>query len=439
MMKRFHALLLASALAFASSAPHAADLLEIFKQARQQDPVYQAAAADLRARMEAKPQARSGLLPNIGASANYSRNRFDPKHAEATYSTTENYALELRQSLFHRDRLLRLDQADYLIAQAEADYAAATQALVLRVSDAYFATLAAHDTLRFATAEKDAITRQLDQAQQRFEVGLTAITDVHESQAAYDLVFSREIEAQAQLDNAYEALRELAGMRPPALAALSTELPLVEPVPQSPDAWVETALEQNLALVATMARLAVRQYEIGIQRAGHLPTLDLTAGYGYRDQALTSVGAQNIEREEASVGLELNIPIYSGGLTSSRTREARERFQEGQAHVESARRNAERQVRDAFRGITADISQVRALDQALQSTRTALRAQEAGLEVGTRTTVDVLNAQRELYRAERDRAQARYTYLLNGLRLKQAAGILDAEDLVPINNYLYLQ
>lgn len=434
MMKRFHALLLASALAFASSAPQAADLLEIFEQARQQDPVYQAAAADLRARMEARPQARSGLLPNIGAGANYSRNRFDPKDAEANYSTNQTWGLELRQSLFHRDRLLQLDQADFLIAQAEADFAAATQGLVLRVSEAYFATLAAHDTLRFARAEKDAITRQLDQAQQRFEVGLTAITDVHETQAAYDLALSREIEAQAQLDNAYEALRELTGSRPRTLAVLSTDLPLLGPDPEAPDAWVDTALEQNLALVSAMAGLGVRQEEVRIQRAGHLPTLDLTASYTNQDQNFG--GIQQIEREDSSVGLELNIPIYSGGLTSSRTREARERFQEAQAQVEGVRRNAERQVRDAYRGVTADISQVRALDQALQSSRTALRAQEAGLEVGTRTTVDVLNAQRELFRAERDRAQARYTYLLNGLRLKQAAGILEAEDLVPINDRL---
>ena len=436
MMKRFHALLLASALALAAPMSQGANLLEIYEQARHSDPTYQAAAADLRARLEVKPQARSGLLPNVGFTGSISRDRFDPRGAPSSSSTTEVYGLVLRQSLFHRDRLLLLGQADYLIAQAEADYAAATQALVLRVSEAYFATLAAHDTLRFAEAEKNAITRQLDQAQQRFEVGLTAITDVHETQAAFDLAVSREIEAQAQLDNAYEALRELAGMRPQALAVLSTDLPLVEPAPQSPDAWVDTALEQNLALVSAMAGLAVRQEEVRIQRAGHLPTLDLTAGYGYRDQALTSAGAQNIEREEGSIGLELNIPIYSGGLTSSRTREARERFQESQALVDGVRRSAERQVREAFRGVTADISQVRALDQALQSSRTALRAQEAGLEVGTRTTVDVLNAQRELFRAERDRAQARYTYLLNGLRLKQAAGILNAEDLVPINDRL---
>jgi outer membrane protein len=434
MMKRLHAFLLASALALAAPMSQGANLLEIFEQARQQDPVYQAAAADLRARMEARPQARSGLLPNIGAGANYSRNRFDPSDAEANYSTNRSWGLQLRQSLYRQDRLLQLGQADHVIAQAEADYAAATQGLVLRVSEAYFATLAAHDTLRFARAEMDAITRQLDQAQQRFEVGLTAITDVHETQAAYDLAVSREIEAQAQLDNAYEALRELTGSRPRTLAALSTDLPLVGPDPEAPDAWVDTALEQNLALVSAMAGLGVRQEEIRIQRAGHLPTLDLTASYTNQDQNFG--GIQQIEREDSSIGLELNIPIYSGGLTSSRTREARERFQEAQAQVEGVRRNAERQVREAFRGVTADISQVRALDQALQSSRTALRAQEAGLEVGTRTTVDVLNAQRELFRAERDRAQARYTYLLNGLRLKQAAGILDAEDLVPINDRL---
>ena len=434
MMKRFHTFLFASALLLFGSTSQADDLLEIFQQASQHDPVYQAAAANLRARLEVKPQAHSGLLPNVAAGANYNRNRFDPKDAEASYSTNQNWGLELRQSLFRRDRLLQLDQADYLIAQAEADFAAATQGLVLRVSEAYFNTLAAHDNLRFATAEKEAITRQLDQAQQRFEVGLTAITDVHEAQAAYDLAVSREIIALAQLDNAYEALRELTGARPPALAALSSELPLVGPNPEAADPWVDTALQQNLGLVSAMAGLAAQQEEIRIQRAGHLPTLDLTASYTNQDQNFG--GIAQIEREDGSIGLELNIPIYQGGLTRSRTREARERFQEAQALVEAARRSAERQVREAWRGVTTDISQVRALDQALQSSRTALRAQEAGLEVGTRTTVDVLNAQRELFRAERDRAQARYTYLLNGLRLKQAAGILDAADLAPINTHL---
>lgn len=433
-MKRFRTLILASCLMLAAPVSQGANLLEIFEQARQHDPVYQASAADLRARLEARPQARSGLLPNIGAGANYSRNRFDPKDAEASYSTNQNWGLELRQSLYRQDRLLQLGQADHVIAQAEADFAAATQGLVLRVSEAYFNTLAAHDNLRFAIAEKNAITRQLDQAQQRFEVGLTAITDVHEAQAAYDLAVSREIEAQAQLDNAYEALRELTGSRPQALAVLSSELPLVGPEPEAADPWVDTALQQNLGLVSAMAGLAVRQEEVKIQRAGHLPTLDLTASYTNQDQNFG--GIAQIEREDSSVGLELNIPIYSGGLTSSRTREARERFQEAQSLVEAARRNAERQVREAWRGVNADISQVRALDQALQSSRTALRAQEAGLEVGTRTTVDVLNAQRELFRAERDRAQARYTYLLNGLRLKQAAGILEPEDLAPINDHL---
>ena len=434
MMKRLHAFLMASTLALAAPLAWGADLLEIFEQARQQDPVYQAAAADLRARQEALPQARSGLLPNLGAGANYSRNRFDPKNADASYSTNQNWGLQLRQTLYRRDRLLQLDQADYRVAQAEADFAAATQSLVLRVSEAYFNTLAAHDSLRFATAEKEAITRQLDQAQQRFEVGLTAITDVHEAQAAYDLAVSREIVAQAALDNAYEVLRELTGHRPARLAVLTTDLPLEKPEPEAADAWVVTALEQNLGLVSAMAGLAVRQEEIRIQRAGHLPTLDLTASYTNQDQNFG--GIQQIEREDSSIGLELNIPIYQGGLTRSRTREARERFQESQSLVEAARRNAERQVREAWRGVHADISQVRALDQALQSSRTALRAQEAGLEVGTRTTVDVLNAQRELFRAERDRAQARYTYLLNGLRLKQAAGILEPEDLVAINTRL---
>ncbi len=433
-MKRSIALLLASTLTFGAPSASAENLLELYQQAVQSDPTFRAAAADLRARMEAKPQSRSVLLPNVGIVGAYSRERFDPRDSSTNYSTNQSYTLQLRQSLFRYDQYLQLGQADSLIAQAQADYAIASQDLILRVADAYFATLAAQDTLQFAVAEKNAITRQLDQAQQRFDVGLTAITDVHEAQAAYDLAVSREIDAQAQVDNAYEALRELTGSKPKTIAPLVGELPLVKPDPEAPDQWVDTALQQNLSLVSAMAALAVSQEEVKVQRAGHLPTLDLTADYGYQDQNFG--GIATIERDDASIGLELNLPIYQGGLTSSRTREARERFQQAQAQVDAARRNAERQVRDAYRGVTTDISQVKALNQALQSSRTALRAQEAGLEVGTRTIVDVLNAQRTLYGSERDRAQARYTYLLNGLRLKQAAGILGPDDLAQINTRL---
>ncbi len=244
---------------------------------------------------------------------------------------------------------------------------------------------------------------------------------------------SREISAQSALDNAYEALRELTGQRTGTLAPL-VELPLLEPTPASPDDWVETALQQNLALIAAQEELAIRQKEIGIARSGHLPTVDLTADAQYQDQNFGGIAP--IERNDTAIGVELNLPLYQGGLVRSRTREARERFQQAQAQVEQARRSAERATRDAYRGVVSDISQVKALQQALQSNQTALRAQEAGMEVGTRTIVDVLNAQRGLFDAQRNHARARYTYLLNGLRLKQAAGILATEDLVAINQQL---
>lgn len=417
-------------------AAQAESLLDIYEQAEQRDPVLNAAAADRRARLEAKPQSRSALLPNLNLGGSTVRERRDPRNSPVptAYATNLVYSLSLRQTLFRYDQFLQLQQADSRVAQAEADYAAATQDLIVRVAEAYFTTLGAHDNLAFAIAEKNAITRQLDQAKQRFDVGLTAITDVHEAQAAYDLAVSREIEARGLLDNAYEALRELTAGKPESLIPLDNKLPLLRPEPEVPDEWVATALAQNLNLVSALANLDTSKDEVRVQRAGHLPSLDMTADYTYLDQNFG--GLTTLERNDASVGVELNIPIYQGGLTSSRTREARERFQQAQEQVEGARRSAERQTRDAYRGVLTDISQVHALDQALESTRTALRAQEAGLEVGTRTIVDVLNAQRELFGAERDRARARYTYLLNGLRLKQAAGILTREDLAQINQWL---
>ncbi len=413
----------------------AADLNEVYQSARASDPGLRAAEAARLAAGEAVPQGRAGLLPNVGASASVSRTQFNPRNGgDNSYSSDQNYTLSLSQPLFRWDRVIQYRQADDRVAQAEAEFATETQALMLRVAEHYFAVLGAQDNLRFAEIDRDSTERQLEQASQRFEVGLTAITDVHQAQARADLAATRVILAEDQLASAQEALREISGDWHAELADLRADTPLVKPDPNDSSQWVETALRQNLGLIAAQAGLEVAQAEIDRQRAGHYPTLDLNTRYTYNDSSFGGVFA--LERNDASIGLELNVPLYQGGAVSSRTREARYRYEEALQRLEQQRRATERQARDAYRGVVSSISQVKAQQQAVTSTETALQAAETGFEVGTRTIVEVLDAQREKLLAERDYLKARYDYLLNSLRLRQAAGTLSESDLEKINEWL---
>ena len=326
----------------------------------------------------------------------------------------------------------RLNQSESQVAAAEAGYLADEQGLVLRVAEAYFDAVAAADALEFAVAEKRAISRQLEQAQKRFEVGLSAITDVQEAQARYDLTVAEEIEANRTLRTAQEALREITGVYPSNLPGLKADMPLTPPAPAKANAWVENALNGNLELAEAILNVDIAQGEIRAQEGGRLPTLGLQAGAGYSDQG----GAFGSETESASIGLLLDIPLYTGGRTSSLIRESKSRYIQQTALAEQTRRAVERQARDAYDGVLAGISRVKALGQAVKSSQTALEASEAGYRVGTRTSVDVLDAQRELYAARRDYARARYDYLINLLRLKQSTGQLLVDDLAEIDRLL---
>ena len=415
---------------------HAAeDLLTVYSLAQQADPQFKAAAAAHQAALEVVPQSRAVILPSIGLGGAISRERFDPRTPDPTsYATNETYSVQLRQSLYRRDQFVQLEQADNQAAQAESEFNTAEQDLMLRVATAYFAVLGALDNLEFVSADKEAVGRTLDQARQRFEVGLTAITDVHEAQARYDITVSELINAEKLLDDVREALREITGSTHREIEVLQAEIPLVAPEPSDLGQWVETALDQNPALLAAMAATEAARNEVEVQRSGHYPSVDLTADYSYRDNRFG--GFQDLKRNDSAVGLELNLPLYQGGLVSSQTRQSRHRFFQAQEEQERQRRATERQTRDTYRGVITGISRVKALAQAVISSETALEAAETGLEVGTRTTVDVLDAQRELLRARRDYARARYDYLLDTLRLKQAAGILDVPDLEAINTLL---
>ncbi|UCC55465.1 MAG: TolC family outer membrane protein [Gammaproteobacteria bacterium] len=418
---------------------YADDLLSVYELARQSDPQLQAAIAAHSAALEIVPQSKAVLLPDLSLAGDYTWNRFHDRKPDAgekknTHSTNQVYAARLRQSVYHRDRFIQLAQADNRVAQADAELVAARQDLILRTATRYFLVLGAMDNLEFVRADKDAIARTLEQAKQRFEVGLTAITDVYEAQARYDVAVSEEINAEKLLDDTREALRELTGEIPGDLEVLKEEIPLVPPEPADKEQWVSTAVEQNPLLLASRAATEVARQEIQVQRSGHYPSMDVVADYSRKNIQFGGVVPQ--ERNDSAIGIEFSMPLYQGGLVSSQTRQARDLFTQAQEEQVQQRRDVERQARDNYRGVQAEISKVKALKQAVLSSEKALEASEAGFEVGTRTIVDVLDSQRELLRARRDHARSRYDYLLDTLGLKQAAGIVEASDLARINDML---
>ena len=417
------------------------DLMAAYRLAQDSDPEYRAALAARDAALEARPQARSLLLPNLSAEAGLSRSRQEILSSsspfftsETYYYTTRSYSLSLVQPLYHRDYFVQLRQADSQVARAEAERRAAEQALIARVAERYFDVLAARDTLVFARAEKQAVARQLEQARKRFKVGLLAITDVHEAQARYDQTLAAEIDATNALDISREALREIVGQAPDELEDLQEQIDLVMPEPEDIGQWIEQAQEQNLSLLAARFAADIAREEIERLRSGHLPTLDVVANHSYTDIGGGSFGGR--ETQDSALSLQLSLPLYQGGRVVSQTRQARHEFEQAQEGVERQSRATERQVRATYLSVMAGISRVKALQQAVVSAQSALESTRAGFEVGTRTIVDVLAGESNLYRARRDYARARYDYILDTLRLKQAAGMLGVEDLQRVNDWL---
>lgn len=443
-MRRFRQAAFAAVLIMGILGPasgQAEDLLAIYRLSVTNDAILQAAAAERRATLESRPQARALLLPNLSLSADYARNRnrvIDSSSAffqpQTVYFWSKGFTLSLRQPVFNREFFVQQKQADAIVKGADAQYAAAQQDLIVRVAQAYFNVLGAMDNLDFARAEKNANLRQLEQAKQRFEVGLIAITDVHESQAAFDAARAQEIESRNLLSNAREALRVITGKLHEHLTILADTIPLVTPDPQDIDAWSKKAMEQNFSIIASEYQMQTAQEEVKRRRSGHYPTLDLTGNHRYSDVDDGFFGGS--ETEDSSIGLVLNLSLYQGGGVSSQVREAIQRLERSRDELEQQRREVMRQTRDAYLNVLSGIETVKARKQAVVSAQSALEATEAGLEVGTRTTVDVLNVRRNLFRAERDHAGSRYTYILDLLRLKQAAGTLTMADLEEINGWL---
>ncbi|HEX2138635.1 MAG TPA: TolC family outer membrane protein [Woeseiaceae bacterium] len=446
------------AIAFAAlavpSASHAASLLEIYQQALQSDPLIHEAEALRLAAQEAAPQARGFLLPQLGASGSWTTGSRDGSEVQIdtegnigtvgfeSESDTLQWSLNLSQTLFSWDQFIGLKMANKIVARAEVVYEAAQQDLMIRVVQRYFDVLAAEDRLASIHADREAIARQLEQAQQRFEVGLIAITDVQESQAAYDQSVAAEIGAKRDLATARELLREITGEHVPELAAPVEEFPLPSPNPTEVDAWVDLALEQNLTLLASRFDERIARDEISFRRSGHYPDVQLVAGRTRQDVTGDGRFGGNPFRPTDSlvdgnfIGVELTIPLFSGGRTSSLVREAVYLHRASMEQLQRVARETERATRDAYLGVLAEISRVNALEQAVASSRTALEATQAGFDVGTRTIVDVLDSQRALYQAITNYYQSRYVYIGNVLRLKQAAGTLKVQDLEQIDRWL---
>ena len=426
------------ALTLVSTITWSEDLLQVYAVSQQSDPQLAAARARRDATYENEPIARSLLLPNLTANGDLTWQDVDANSSFSGDSDedffTHEGSLTLTQALYRRDRWYGFQQSKTIVERAGARYKVAEQDLILRVANAYFDVLAAQDTLDFSNANKKATARQLDQAKQRFEVGLIAITAVHEAQARFDLQRAEVISAENQLTNAWEALREIVGpMGPTKIAPLRRDITADEiQMPSDIEDWSEIALQNNPNVVSARLTAEAARQDIEIERSGHYPTLDLIGDY----RSFDSNSDRGTDVDTLSAGVQLAIPIYTGGGVSASTRQARFSFEEAQEEYDRAQRATDRQVRDAFRGVQSNLSRVRALQAATVSAKSALEATTAGFDVGTRTLVDVLNSQSDMFRAERDYSVARYDYILNLLSLEQAAGTLELQDLETVNAWI---
>ncbi|MFT5501079.1 MAG: outer membrane protein [Woeseiaceae bacterium] len=447
-------LLAFSLLAAIPATANAASLLEVYQQALQSDPLIHEAEARRLATLEVAPQARGSLFPQLNAGGSWTtgsrsgRTAFQDQGVIAVQATdseneTFGWGAELRQSIFRWDQVVGLKQANKLVAQAEIDFEAAQQDLIVRVVTRYFEVLGAEDRLTSIHADRLAIARQLEQAKQRFEVGLIAITDVQESQAAYDQSVAAEIQAKRELATARMFLQEITGDYVAELSAPGEDFPLQSPNPADEASWIDLAMGQNLSVVSSRFEEEIARDEISFRRTGHYPTVELVANYRENDTDITNQTIDGIsfpdfttDSQSDSIAVEFTLPIFAGGRTSSRVREAVYLHRASKEQLQRVARETERLTRDAYLGVNSEISRVNALSQAVQSSRTALEATQAGFEVGTRTIVDVLNSQRSLYIAITNYYQSRYTYIGNVLRLKLAAGTLEVQDLEQIDRFL---
>ncbi|MGA7297026.1 MAG: TolC family outer membrane protein [Rhodanobacteraceae bacterium] len=448
-----------TAIAASPGLAHAEDLLEVYQQARQSDPVLAQAEAQKLATSEGVNQARAQLLPQITGSYSYNQSHTHSSSSQpyatgsgdfqvfSVTSSSDDYGTTLRgqvdQTLVDFSKYANLKTSHSQADAQNEQYRATEQSLIVRVAQAYFDVLTANDNLSFAKAEEKALSKQLDQAQQRYEVGLSAITDVNEAKANHDAAVANVINTKNALDDAREALTQITGKSFGTLETLREDLPMNPPSPNNQKAWVDKALAQNPQVLAQRYQVDAAEHSISAARAGHLPTLGASVVYsrnpGWSDLNSARYGGSihtNSNRETTSVGLVLNIPIFSGGATQSRVRQSIYERDAANDLLEQNRRQVTRDTRNAFRSVVAGISEVEARRQAVISAKSALDATQAGFEVGSRNIIDVLNGQQQLFQARSAYSLARHNFIINKLLLKQSSGDISYNDLKAVNALL---
>ncbi len=441
--KRAWALIGALSLA-ATTLPVAADtLLRAFERALENDPVYLAAGAENRAAQELMPQARAALLPKLTVSSNadFSMQRSRDVYPDRTTTRSTNYdsyslLFSLSAPIYSPSLQIAIEQADSRIARADALYQAALQDLIVRVTERYFGVLRAQDGVDFAQATLDSFARQLEQSRQRFEVGLIAITDVEEAKAGFDLANARLLSANNDLATAIESLREVSGDSVENPLRLG-DIPLSLPEPEDIDQWTEIALKQNLRLIA--ADYAVRTSHEEIRRIEIGSSRPVISAGGTHRESYDGGGSGNLDSGSDSntrISVQLEFSLYDGGTARSLLREKTQLHEKALADLESERRRTQHDTRTAWLGLGSGISRINALKQAVRSSEVATEAVDTGFQVGTRTSVDVLNAKRDLFEAQRDLANARYDFINDMIKLRRAAGILTEADLTTVSEWL---
>ncbi len=412
----------------------ASDLIEIFHAAVEEDQQLKAAEAKLKADLEAVPQSRALLLPDISMGANTETIDREFKGGTDERFNSNAYSARLTQPIFRADRWFQLKSSKASNKQARATFEQARQDLILRVAQAYFNILRAEDNLSSAVAQETAFKRQLEQSQESFDVGLIAITEVHESRAAYDLARATRITQEEERDNSLAALETLTGQLYAQIRPLDKQIPIQSPAPNNLDEWIQQALRTSWPLQAAKHQVEAARQEIKRQKSEHLPTLDAVASFTHSETGGTSFLGSESDTE--NYGLELNIPIFQGGATQSRVRQAHYLHQEAKALYREQYRSIKQTTRTQLRTVNSDVLRVGARKLALRSSQSALEATEGGYEVGTRNIVDVLQARNILFESQRDYSNAIYDYIINSLQLKLTAGVLEEDDLLELNKWL---
>jgi outer membrane protein len=413
----------------------AQNLTQLYEAASTYDATYQSAKSQYEANLAKAAQAKAGLYPTAGLTAGVNRSNVDNSNPDITRNpTSQNVTINAAQPLYRPANKATAEQGDKQADLAKTTLATAEQDLIVRLAQAYFDVLASNDSLAFVKAQKAAVAEQLASAKRNFEVGTSTITDTREAQARFDLVIAQEIAAENDLRVKKIALDQLVGKTnaDPRPVALPLALPAV--VPGDVNAWVTQSEQEHPTLKAAQLALEVAQLETRKAEAGHKPTIDAVASYGINRSL--NVAPANNRASTASIGLQLNLPLFAGYATQNRVKETLLLEDKARNDLEGAKRGIAQATRTAFFGVQSGLGQVKALEAAETSSQSALDANKLGYQVGVRINIDVLNSQSQLFQTKRDLAKARYDVLVGGLKLRQANGTLKAEDLVQVNNLL---